>query len=190
MKRYTKAMYLVGLSFLLMAKSAIGQEIALNIANACEKPQATVSSSLNKTKNAVNTPNNASATNNKYSPLNTNQEGFWWATQQFDPFGGKLIQNWLTYPKKQQVNLIVNWQLWTLLDYLGRYRFVNQFGTVARKHGYSLNVFNQKEQCLATYEYNAVANPPKWELTLEKLGEDSLQIEQPEQLTTDSYNKL
>ncbi|NJL52801.1 MAG: hypothetical protein HC930_12365 [Hydrococcus sp. SU_1_0] len=64
---------------------------------------------------------------------NTTQSSFWWAALQFDPFDGKLVQNWLAYPQKQQINLIVNWQLWTLLDYFGRYRFVNQFGTVARK---------------------------------------------------------
>lgn len=105
------------------------------------------------------------------------QSSFWWATLQFDPFNGKLIQNWLAYPQKQQVNLVVNWRLWTLLDYFGRYRFVNQFGTVARKNGYSLNIFNQKDQCLASYKYNSSSIPPKWELNLEQLGRDSLPIE-------------
>jgi len=105
------------------------------------------------------------------------QSSFWWAALQFDPFGGKLVQNWLTYPQKQQINLVVNWKLWILLDYFGRYRFVNQFGTVARKHGYSLNIFNQKDQCLASYRYNSTSIPPKWELNLEELGRASLPIE-------------
>ena len=105
------------------------------------------------------------------------QASIWWAAEQFDPFDGSLIQNWLTYPQKQQINLTVDWQLWTTLDYFGRYRFVNQFGTVVRKHGYSLNVFSQKEQCLATYKYNSASKPPKWELRLEKLGRDSLESE-------------
>lgn len=111
----------------------------------------------------------------KFVP-NPTQASFWWAAEQFDPFDGNLVQNWLAQPQKRQINLVVNWQLWTLLDYLGRYRFVNQFGSVARKYGYSLNIFNQKEQCLATYKYNAITNPPKWELYLEKLGQDSLQV--------------
>ena len=110
-------------------------------------------------------------------PLDLTQSSFWWAALQFDPFGGKLIQDWLTYPQKQQINLIVNWRLWTLLDYFGRYRFVNQFGTVARKNGYSLNIFNQKDQCLASYRYNSTSIPPKWELNLEKIGRASLPIE-------------
>lgn len=112
----------------------------------------------------------------KASPDST-QSSFWWAALQFDPFGGKLIQNWLAYPKKQQINLVVNWRLWTLMDYFGRYRFVNQFGTVARKHGYSLNIFNQKDRCLASYRYNATSIPPKWELNLEEIGRASLPIE-------------
>ena len=105
-----------------------------------------------------------------------NLSSFWWAALQFDPFGGKLVQNWLAYPQKQQINLVVNWKLWTLLDYFGRYRFVNQFGTVARKHGYSLHIYNQKNQCLASYKYNPTSSPPKWELNLEELGRSSLPL--------------
>ena len=101
----------------------------------------------------------------------------WWAIEQFDPFGGRLIDDWLTYPQIKQIDLTVNWQLWTLLDYLGRYRFINQFGTVAREYGYSLRIFNQQQQCLALYEYNERTNPPKWEITIEGLGDDSLQVE-------------
>lgn len=100
----------------------------------------------------------------------------WWAREQFDPFGGKLISNWLTKPQSKQIDLVVNWQFWTLLDYLGRYRFINQFGTVARKHGYDLRIFNQQKQCLALYEYNQVTNPPKWEIKIEGFGQESLQV--------------
>jgi hypothetical protein len=114
--------------------------------------------------------------------LNATQYSFWWAALQFDPFNGKLVQNWFAYPQKQQINLVVNWQLWTLLDYFGRYRFVNQFGTVARKYGYSLNIFNQEDQCLASYQYNSTSVPPKWELNLEQSGRSSLPIEpEPQQ---------
>lgn len=100
----------------------------------------------------------------------------WWAREQFDPFGGKLISNWLTKPQSKQIDLVVNWQFWTLLDYLGRYRFINQFGTVARRHGYGLRIFNQQKQCLALYEYNQVTNPPKWEIKIEGFGQESLQV--------------
>jgi hypothetical protein len=101
----------------------------------------------------------------------------WWTKEQFDPFGGRLINNWFTYPEKKQINLVVNWQLWTLLDYLGRYRFVHNFGTVVRQYGYNLHVFNQQQQCLATYEYNRHSNPPKWEINLDGEERESLQFE-------------
>ena len=101
----------------------------------------------------------------------------WWAKKQFDPFDGRLISDWFTYPQLKQIDITVNWQLWTLLDYLGRYRFINQFGTVTRQYGYTLRVFNQQQQCLALYEYDDTINPPKWEIKLEGLGQDSLQIE-------------
>lgn len=103
--------------------------------------------------------------------------GLWWAKQQFDPFGGRLINSWLAYPEIKQIQLTVNWQSWTLLDYLGRYRFINQFGTVARKYGYELQVFNNQQQCLASYQYNVESSPPKWEINLEQSEQDSLQIQ-------------
>lgn len=129
------------------------------------------------TKNISKSPDQTTINSQNNSAEDVARGSFWWATEQFDPFGGRLVENWLTYPNVQQINLIVNWQLWTLLDYLDRYRFVNQFGTVARKYGYNLNIVNRRQQCLATYQYNSVANPPKWEIKLEKLGKDSLQIE-------------
>ncbi len=101
----------------------------------------------------------------------------WWAREQFDPFGGKLINNWLAHPQLKQIDLTVNWQLWTLLDYLGRYRFLNQFGTVAREYGYDLRIFDQQQQCLGIYEYNPTSNPPKWEIKLENSGQGGLQVQ-------------
>jgi hypothetical protein len=202
MKGYSVVIYLVGYLALFTAKSAkaldtvqspfdsspnqdiiVAQATKTNIFNSCEQVSNQISSSfsqINKSKNTDKTDNNLHATKQKNSNLESTeptQASFWWAVEQFDPFEGKLIQNWFASPKKQQINLTVNWQLWTLLDYLGRYRFVNQFGTIARKYGYSLNIFNQKEQCLGSYKYNSVSNPPKWELYLEKLGRDSLEVE-------------
>ena len=39
---------------------------------------------------------------NKRSKADIPQASIWWAAEQFDPFGGNLIQDWLTYPQKQQ----------------------------------------------------------------------------------------
>ena len=101
----------------------------------------------------------------------------WWAREQFDPFGGRLIDNWLENHQLKQIDLVVNWQLWTLLDYLGRYRLINQLGSVAREYDYNLRIINQQKQCLATYQYSSDSNTPKWEINLDGLGQDSLQLE-------------
>ena len=128
------------------------------------------------TKNNSKSNNILIASQPTISINNMNLPSLWWAKQQFDPFGGRLINNWLAYPEIKQINLTVNWQLWTLLDYLGRYRFVNQVGTVARKYGYELHILNNQKQCLASYQYNLDSSPPKWEINLEQSNEDSLQI--------------
>ena len=152
-----------------------------NSINSCEKAPNRLASSIdNITKNKLKIKQQANTSDPKHHRVNLPQRSIWWAVQQFDPFGGNLIQDWLTHPQQQQINLTVNLQLWTLLDYFGRYRFVNQFGTVTRKYGYDLNIVNKKEQCLATYKYNSISQPPKWELHLQKLGRDSLQVDEPE----------
>ncbi len=104
------------------------------------------------------------------------QPNFWWVIEQFDPFEGKLVESWSSHSQVKEISLIVNLRLWTLMDYLGRYSFVNQFGSTARNYGYSLNIFSTQKQRLATYKYNSVTNPPKWEINLERLGKDSLRL--------------
>lgn len=100
----------------------------------------------------------------------------WWAKEQFDPFGGRLINHWEENPQLKQIDLVVNWQLWTLLDYLGRYRLVNQLGTVTGKYKYDLRIINQQEQFLAAYE--CVGNDfPKCKINLNSIGQDSFQVE-------------
>ena len=165
--------FIVVLLALIFAKSAIASNSVLKnnprIIQSCEQ----VSTQIDPTHSVSKKLNNLIY---KHSYADIPQATIWWAIEQFDPFDGKLIENWLTHPKKRQINLIVDSQLWTTLDYFDRYRLVNQFGTIARKYSYSLNILDPKEQCLATYKYNTIGNPPKWELRLEELGKDSLQV--------------
>lgn len=168
----------IGLLIVLITKPAIALSTTYKVCDPIVQESLLMNNNLEteaNTKTRKNLHNHD--IDQKYFYPDLAQASIWWAAEQFDPFGGNLVENWLTYPHKQQINLIVDWQLWTLLDYFGRYRFVNQFGTVARKYGYSLNIFNQKKQCLATYTYNSVNHPPKWELYLKKLGQDSLKVE-------------
>lgn len=78
----------------------------------------------------------------------------WWAAEQF---GGKLLENWLAYAATGEtpgrIDIVVNRQLWSLLNYLERYQFVNQFGKVAQEQDYPYNirVFNRQGVFLAAY---------------------------------------
>lgn len=176
MKRPQHIIYISIFLSLLTIESAIAKDI-MSVSSKFSKSCENIMGKTASTKNIGKSLPESSAGAKNISWQNFAKPSLWWATEQFDPFGGRLVENWLADSQVQQINLVVNWQLWTLLDYLGRYRFVNQFGTVARKYGYSLNIFNQKKQCLATYKYNPLSNPPKWEINLEKLGRNSLQVE-------------
>ena len=176
MKRYQQVIFITTIFSLLTTQVATGQDSTRDALTSCDNTLPRVSSAV-KSINKLREEKNAGVNNDTKPSL-------WWATEQFDPFDGRLVENWLADSKVQQINLVVNWQLWTLLDYLGRYRFVNQFGTVARKYGYNLNIFNQKNQCLATYKYNPISKPPKWEINLEQLGQNSLQIEPTDLINT------
>ncbi len=176
MNRYGTAIILMMLFILLKNNNAIAIENTDNISDICKQSIKQDPAAINVT-DTDNFLWNKDRKNSVKSFPDITPASLWWAAEQFDPFNGKLVQNWFTYPQQQQINLVVNWRLWNLLDYFGRYRFVNQFGTVVRKYGYSLNIFNQKDQCLASYKYNPGSIPPKWELNLVKFGRDSLPIE-------------
>jgi hypothetical protein len=84
-----------------------------------------------------------------------------WLAQEISE--NKLLDNWIAYPptttEPSRVDLVVNQQIWTLLDYLERYEFVNRLGNTARKDNYNLRVFNYQGDLLATYTCNFQTNP-------------------------------
>ncbi|MBV6627070.1 MAG: hypothetical protein KI793_29725 [Rivularia sp. (in: Bacteria)] len=85
----------------------------------------------------------------------------WWAQEQSE---NKLLDNWIAYPARNsqpgRVDLIVNEQIWSVLDYLERYKFVNHLGSVARTYGYNIRVFNYEKEPLATYTCNLNLTTP------------------------------
>lgn len=98
-----------------------------------------------------------------------------WLSQEMSE--NKLLENWLAYPPNQQefgrVDLIVNQQIWNLLDYLERYEFVNRLGNTVRKDNYNLRVFNYQGDLLGTYTCNLQINPSICDIQLNtqyKLG--------------------
>lgn len=110
-------------------------------------------------------------TANTISPTQLTVPSFWWLKKQIDEdkeFGNKFIVNWIAYKDKNQgkshVDIVVNRQLWTILDSIGRYRFVNKFGTVARDYKYDVRVFNQQGTPLAIYNCDYSTSPVKCNL--------------------------
>lgn len=98
----------------------------------------------------------------------------WWAKKNSE---NKLLDNWIAYPASDtepaRVDLIVNQQIWSLLDYIERYDFVNRLGSVARNYRYNVRVFNYEQQRLATYTCNFSTRPTLCSIdmnTLSKLG--------------------
>jgi hypothetical protein len=65
----------------------------------------------------------------------------WWTQDQLP---NKLVLNWLAYPKKKRIDLVVNPQFWNNLEYLERYQLINRYGLVARRYGYNVRIFNLK----------------------------------------------
>lgn len=109
----------------------------------------------------------------------------WWLEEQYRQLNGKLVNTWLAYPDavgtSRRVDLVVNQQVWSLLDYLERYKFVDWFGTTARDYGFSTRVFNSQGRMLAAYTCAAAqpvssttGSPPKCSLLVNTLGRSGL----------------
>lgn len=86
----------------------------------------------------------------------------WWTKEQFGD--GKLVVNWVARTTEKKLDLVVNWQLWSVMSYIDRYSFINHFGTVAREYGYELRVFDQRTECLAIYTCEPNATVPQCEI--------------------------
>lgn len=84
----------------------------------------------------------------------------WWAKNSAEK---KLLDNWIAYPASTEeparVDLVVNQQIWSLLDYLERYDFINRLGTAARRDNYNVRVFNYQQEILGTYTCNFSISP-------------------------------
>lgn len=110
-------------------------------------------------------------TSNTISQQGLTVPSLWWAKEQF---GGDVLNNWLAYPAQGEtagrIDLLVNRQNWSLLDYIGRYEFVNSFGTVARDYGYNVRVFNEQKELLASYTCDFSQNPSQCNMQLDATG--------------------
>jgi hypothetical protein len=105
--------------------------------------------------NLLTKPKGAVITANTIDPKGLTVPSLWWAQENSET---KLLDNWIAYPasakEASRVDLIVNQQIWSLLSYLERYSFVNRLGSLARKDGYNVRIFNYQQELLATYTCN------------------------------------
>jgi hypothetical protein len=105
-------------------------------------------------------PKGSVITANTIDQGNLSVPSLWWIKETSE---NKLLDNWIAYPFKNpqpaRVDVIVNQQIWSLLDYLERYDFVNSLGDIARSYGYNIRVFNYQKESLASYTCNFNINP-------------------------------
>ncbi|MFW6357649.1 MAG: hypothetical protein ACOC0N_00315 [Chroococcales cyanobacterium] len=117
-------------------------------------------------------------TANTISPTRLTVPSLWWAKEQFDSnktYRG-LIFNWIANPQQRQIDLIVNRQFWTLLNYIERYAFVNDWGAIVRGYDYNLRIFNKQQECLATYNCNYNISPPQCSMQMNGLLEEGFEV--------------
>lgn len=114
-------------------------------------------------------------------PIKSSEPGLWWIKEQVEQFEKVLLISWQTDDTNKRLDLIVDRQNWSRLNYLERYRFVHQFGTVARANHYSLRVFNQQQKCLVAYWCNFQITPFQCQMKFESPNENRFQVYTPAQ---------
>jgi hypothetical protein len=67
----------------------------------------------------------------------------WLTKEQLDK-KQKLIINWLAYPDRKYIDVIVNPQFWDILNYTERYNLISRYGITAQRSGYNVRIFNLK----------------------------------------------
>lgn len=103
------------------------------------------------------------------SAIRLSVPSLWWVSDQLanlQAFGNKFIQEWIAYPiqpgQPGRVDLLVNRQQWSLLDYFQRYQFVNKFSAIARSFGYNTRVYDHPDRPpIALYACNFAADEVK-----------------------------
>ncbi len=77
----------------------------------------------------------------RFPKFRNSMPSLWWTQDQLP---NKLVLNWLAYPQKKRIDLVVNPQFWNNLEYLERYQLINRYGLVSRRYGYNVRIFNLK----------------------------------------------
>ncbi len=105
-----------------------------------------------------------------------NQPSLWWTREQLP---NKLVLNWLAYPQQKYIDVVVNPQFWNILDYPERYQLVNRWGTIARKYGFDVRIFNLRfSEQKPIVAYTCTHNPRNQRCLVQwqGLNQDSLEV--------------
>jgi hypothetical protein len=108
----------------------------------------------------------------------------WWTQEQFGSQGKgypeytKLVKNWLTYlptgDRFGRVDLILELQRWSTMDYFKRYEFLTVFGTASHSFNYNLRAFSFRGEFLGAYTCQprdpSLSMPPICRIELEGGG--------------------
>ena len=108
----------------------------------------------------------------------------WWTQELFGSQGKgypeytKLVKNWLTYlptaDRSGRVDLILELQRWSTMDYFKRYEFLTVFGTATQSFDYNLRAFSFRGEFLGSYtcqpSHSNVSIPPSCRIDLEGGG--------------------
>lgn len=115
------------------------------------------------------------------------QSEFWWTKEQLDAELGtsKLIVRWLPVAEAPgaatppTVEVIVNFQVWSLLDYFGRYEFATTFGRKAEDLGYGLRIVTDRGLILG--QYRCLTPPMGLKTGLPSTRQCKVQLDSPGQ---------
>ncbi|MDJ0701744.1 MAG: hypothetical protein QNJ46_00550 [Leptolyngbyaceae cyanobacterium MO_188.B28] len=91
---------------------------------------------------------NLAITQDTISDTSLTLPSLWWSRDQVVAAVGDLpqfIETWVAFrgseEQPRRVDVVVNPQIWNLLNYLERYAVLNQFGATAKSYGYSTRFF-------------------------------------------------
>lgn len=87
------------------------------------------------------------------SPIRLSLPSLWWISAQLAELqqnGNQVIQDWIAAPgqfgQPGQIDLLVNRQQWSMMDYLQRYELVRKFSTIARSYGFNTRVYDSPDR--------------------------------------------
>jgi hypothetical protein len=82
----------------------------------------------------------------------------WWTAEQIaadKKYTDKFLQGWIAYLTQNgepgRVDLLVNRQIWTQMNYISRYEMINRFSTIARNYGFNIRVFSSQDVLSGAY---------------------------------------